>query len=256
VRILGPVLALLVVLTGTAVLAAPANGVPASRCRVAAHRGDHSGDATENGMWAMRRAAALGAEVLEGDVRATSDDGLVMMHDRSVRRTTTGRGFVDRLTFRRVRAIRLLDGTPVPALWQVLRLARTTHREALVELKRMGTWRSYRRLATLVERFGVGHVVVQSRVPARLDRIRRLVPRIRTALVTRRPLPAEQVAAAGGVVVEQHAVTDAWLDTVAGELVFVWTVDDAVGWERFGPRATVVTDDPRGFIAARPSFCH
>lgn len=251
-RALGAVLTVLAVLVS---LAPRTEAAGASSCRVAAHRGYHTPDATENGLRAMRRATGLGAEVLEVDVRVSSDDGLVMMHDRSVRRTTLSRGWVDHLTARRILAMRLLDGNRVPALWQVLRLARATDREALIELKKMGTWGSYRRLAGLIRRFGVTRIVVQSRSAARLDRIRRLVPRARTAIVARRALPAAQAVAAGGIVVEQHVVTEAWLDTLGELPVYVWTVDDAVGWARFAPRATVVTNDPRGFLEERPSFC-
>lgn len=110
-------------------------------------------------------------------MRVSANDGLLMMHDETVGRTTNGRGRVDGTTAREVHAHRLDGGRQVPYLWQVLSLARQTDRVALIELKRMGTWVSHTRLATLIERFGVQRVVVQSwAVVRRLDRIRRLVP--------------------------------------------------------------------------------
>jgi glycerophosphoryl diester phosphodiesterase len=224
-------------------------------CPVAAHRGDVSTGATENGMGAFWQAARDGVEVLEGDVRVSSNDGLVMMHDETVDRTTTGVGVVNQMTAQQIHGLELNDGRHVPYLWQVLELARDDHRVALIHLKRMGTWLSYTRLATLVERYGVRRVVVQSTSMTHLDRVRRVVPTVATAVVTTRPLSREQVSAAGGVVVHYAAASDAWLDSMAGLPVYVWTVDDPRAWARLAPRSTVITNIPRAFISARSGFC-
>ncbi|MFG1603767.1 glycerophosphodiester phosphodiesterase family protein [Actinoplanes sp. NPDC049265] len=58
-----------------------------------AHQGGE-GEAPSNTMYAFRRAAALGADMLEMDVHATADDVLVVMHDAEVDRTTDGHGAV------------------------------------------------------------------------------------------------------------------------------------------------------------------
>ena len=55
------------------------------------HRGA-SADAPENTLAAIRLAARKGARWIETDVRLTSDFGLVMIHDRTLDRTTTGSG--------------------------------------------------------------------------------------------------------------------------------------------------------------------
>src|SRR5262245_13152385 len=59
--------------------------------RVIAHRGGR-GLWPENTLYAFRRAAALGADVLEMDVRQTADGELVVLHDETVDRTTDGSG--------------------------------------------------------------------------------------------------------------------------------------------------------------------
>ena len=65
---------------------------------VIAHRGG-SALRPENTLAAFENAAALGADVLEMDVRATADDKIVVIHDATVDRTTEGAGAVAALTF-------------------------------------------------------------------------------------------------------------------------------------------------------------
>ncbi|MBI3178913.1 MAG: hypothetical protein HYZ27_04590 [Deltaproteobacteria bacterium] len=62
-----------------------------------AHRGA-SRDAPENTMEAFDLAVRLGAHVLELDVRVSKDGVVVVMHDATVDRTTSGRGAVRDLT--------------------------------------------------------------------------------------------------------------------------------------------------------------
>lgn len=64
---------------------------------VIAHRGG-AGLWPENTLHAFERAAALGVDVIETDVRATSDGELVVIHDETLGRTTDGAGRVGSLT--------------------------------------------------------------------------------------------------------------------------------------------------------------
>jgi glycerophosphoryl diester phosphodiesterase len=65
--------------------------------RVIAHRGGW-GLWPENTLYAFRKAAALGVDVLEMDIRQTADGVLVVLHDETVDRTTDGSGPVAALT--------------------------------------------------------------------------------------------------------------------------------------------------------------
>jgi glycerophosphoryl diester phosphodiesterase len=60
---------------------------------IAAHRGS-SGSAPENTLAAFRCAADDGADMIELDVRFSKDLYPVVIHDRTLRRTTNGRGRV------------------------------------------------------------------------------------------------------------------------------------------------------------------
>jgi len=65
--------------------------------RVIAHRGGR-GLWPENTLYAFRKAADLGVDVLEMDIRQTADGILVVLHDETVDRTTDGSGPVAALT--------------------------------------------------------------------------------------------------------------------------------------------------------------
>ena len=65
--------------------------------RVIGHRGAAM-LAPENTLAGLRKAAELGCRWVEIDVRLTADDGLVLMHDRTIDRTTTSTGRVRELS--------------------------------------------------------------------------------------------------------------------------------------------------------------
>lgn len=72
---------------------------PVSRCDrplVIAHRGASS-DIAEHTLPAYQKAIEIGADGLECDVRLTRDGHLVCVHDRTVNRTSNGRGVVSEL---------------------------------------------------------------------------------------------------------------------------------------------------------------
>jgi glycerophosphoryl diester phosphodiesterase len=63
---------------------------------IIAHRG-HKTEAPEQTMAAYRLAVELGAAMIEADVRLSRDGAAVMLHDRLLDRTTSGRGPVSAL---------------------------------------------------------------------------------------------------------------------------------------------------------------
>jgi len=74
------------------------------RIAVIAHRGG-TALAPENTLAAFRRAIELGVDYVEIDVRVTKDGRFVLMHDRTVDRTTNGFGTVADLDFEALRAL-------------------------------------------------------------------------------------------------------------------------------------------------------
>ena len=74
----------------------------------------------ENSLDGIRRAAALGADAVEIDVRLTRDRVAVLMHDRTLRRTTGAWGPLMAYSFAAVRRLRLSNGEVVPTFAEAL----------------------------------------------------------------------------------------------------------------------------------------
>ncbi|WP_324695057.1 glycerophosphodiester phosphodiesterase family protein [Novosphingobium aerophilum] len=87
---------------------------PHGRLIVVAHRGCHEpaplhgfGAAPENSVQALEKCAAMGVDMMETDVLESKDGYLVIMHDETVDRTTTGTGKVADLTLAQIKSLRL-----------------------------------------------------------------------------------------------------------------------------------------------------
>ncbi len=103
---------------------------------VCAHRGLHitvsnGSYAAENSTTALRLAIQNKIDMIECDIRATSDGVLVLMHDATVDRTTNGTGTLSSMPYSEVRKLKLkkyssstLTTDTVPTLDQILKEAR------------------------------------------------------------------------------------------------------------------------------------
>jgi len=96
---------------------------------VVAHRGDWR-NAPENSLQAIENCIEMGVDMVEIDIRETMDGTLVLMHDETIDRTTTGTGKVSDLTWDYLQTLRLKDGigheTPhkIPTLKEALTLCK------------------------------------------------------------------------------------------------------------------------------------
>lgn len=80
---------------------------------VVAHRGDWR-NFPENSLAAIQSCIDLGVDMVEIDVRMTKDEVLVLMHDETLDRTTTGQGRISDWTYDSLQSLRLLDGLGIP----------------------------------------------------------------------------------------------------------------------------------------------
>ncbi len=90
-----------------------------------AHRGKHSNTAVgpyENSLASVQAAIDCGATHLELDGHMTRDGNIVIMHDDTLDRTTTGTGRIPDKTLEEIRRYKLLDGSQIPILEDVLDL--------------------------------------------------------------------------------------------------------------------------------------
>ncbi|MCF1492694.1 phosphodiesterase [Agrobacterium vitis] len=100
--------------------------------RLGGHRG-HSAGAPENTLAAFRKAFEYAGPLVtcETDLSITSDGELVLMHDKTVDRTTNGRGIIQKMTYSEVSRLDAgswfgaeFAGEQVPRLRDALQLAR------------------------------------------------------------------------------------------------------------------------------------
>jgi len=215
---------------------------------VVAHRGA-SARYPENTLPAFEAAAALGAPLVELDVRLSADGVPVVMHDADVSRTTDGRGLVHELTAAEI--ARLRAGTPeaparVPTLAEAL-VVLSGRAGVALEIKNIPGEPAYepegRTLvaAALAEVEGSGFegpVLVISFDPRSIATARELAPDVATGFLSTDHLdPREALALARGaghdlVLPGHRAVLAAGPGFVeeahgAGVRVGTWTVDDA-----------------------------
>jgi hypothetical protein len=110
---------------------------------VIAHRGD-SAHLPENTLAALAGALELGVSAVEIDVQLTRDGRIVVIHDSTLDRTTSGRGDVRQMTLAQVRAVSAgypsrfgdaYQGEHVPTLAEVVTLLRDRAR-ILIEIKK------------------------------------------------------------------------------------------------------------------------
>lgn len=122
---------------------------PHNYAMIIAHRGDWR-YAPENSMRGFENCIKSGFDAIEVDVRMTKDSVLVIMHDETINRTTTGRGRVNELTLEEIKKYKLKTPTnyvsnqSVPTFEEVLELTKgkiliyvdkwQDHKEAVLEL--------------------------------------------------------------------------------------------------------------------------
>ena len=101
--------------------------------RVFAHRG-YSGKYPENTMQAFRAAFAAGADGIELDVQLSRDGQLVIIHDETLDRTTTGKGYVKDYTLSELKQLDA-SGQQIPDFEEYCKWVKDTSLVTNVELK-------------------------------------------------------------------------------------------------------------------------
>ncbi|MGV6945734.1 glycerophosphodiester phosphodiesterase family protein [Sphingobacterium kyonggiense] len=79
---------------------------------VVAHRGDWR-NAPENSLKAIDYAIDMGVDIIELDVQRTADGKFILMHDKTLDRTTTGKGAVAKVTLDSIRTLKLRNGCAI-----------------------------------------------------------------------------------------------------------------------------------------------
>jgi glycerophosphoryl diester phosphodiesterase len=237
-----------VLLPALAVALAASAGAPVTR--VAAHRG---GAALwpENSLLAFRSALALGVDALELDLHLTADGEVVVLHDPTLERTSTGRGAVRDARLADLASVRLktpegaATAERVPTLAQVLDLVAQSSSELLPEIKVDAHRQRYdgieeKVLALIRARGLLGRATIQAFQADTIRRLRELEPAARTMLLVGRgdverdrARPAEAVRRARELGATDLGMNHRLIDAdvvaaarAAGIRLSAWTVND------------------------------
>lgn len=242
-----------------------------------AHRGEggNPADFPENTSWSELDAARHGADVLNMDVRWTSDGVPVALHDPTVDRTTDGSGPIIELTVAQYTALTLRDnsgrimlGRHPQTLAQVLAAVRTTGLPIVIQIEAdpldgtdpVPPQVQLTRFARTIESAGLGSlgtkVVVAGWTGPDLLAFHVVAPSIRTAYLQDAGDPtADSVRSVGAQILylQYTAITAArvagWHQ--AGLAVWAWTPPGSAEW-------TILSHDRVDAIATNwvPAYVH
>lgn len=212
---------------------------------VIGHRGA-AAYAPENTLEGIREAANCGARWVEFDAKLTGDGVVILMHDDTLDRTTSGHGPVAQATYRE---IGLLDagswfgsawrGTRVPRLAEALALLLELDMQANIEIKPCGgrEVETARAVVEVVQRdwpAGRPWPLLSSFSRASLEEARTGAPDISRGFLIWQFAADWEAAAAGLGCVSIHCadrhLTSPWADEIrkAGFALAVYTVNDPV----------------------------
>ncbi len=76
---------------------------------VVSHRGDWR-NAPENSLAAIENVIKMGVDVVEIDLKRTKDGKIILMHDKKLDRTTTGKGLVEEWSLDSIKTLKLKNG--------------------------------------------------------------------------------------------------------------------------------------------------
>ena len=218
-----------------------------------AHRGA-SADRPENTISAFELAIAQAADVLECDVRATSDGALLVLHDATLDRTTSGAGPLREMTAVSARALDAGGGERIPRLGEVLELARGRVR-VNVDLKEADVVEQA--VATVRDADMIDDVTFISFLPEAWERLEAISPESplihlidsAAALASLAMGDAGTTSLATGVGVPHSIVNEGMVGHLHrhGFGVFAWTVDDPEEMRR------LIGCDVNGIVTNRPA---
>lgn len=253
---------MVILATSASLVAAPPHPL------IAAHRGGAL-LWPENSLLAFRNALDLGADFLETDVHLTADGEVVVIHDATLDRTTTGRGPVRAAALADLAPLRLrardggLTDEPVPTLTRLLDLLAPSAARLLLEIKVGADRERYsgieeKVLALLRARNLTARTVVMAFESPTIRRVRELDGAVATALLVSKGRVDRERAGTADLVrwTRDAGATDLGLDhraldaamvaaaRGAGLRIAAWTVNEEADLRRvLGLDVDVVISD-------------
>ena len=190
---------------------------------VVSHRGDWR-NYPENSIPAIESVIRMGVDVMELDLKLTKDSVLVLSHDKTLDRTTTGKGPISNYTYEELMAFDLkrahgiaIPGLKIPTLRQALEVCK----DRIVVNVDQG-YEYYDRVLALTEELGVtDQILIKGRRP--VEEVR--------AKLSEHPHNMMYMPIAGVGSAKDMAVFDGYIQAKPAQLAYeicFGTLDDAV----------------------------
>lgn len=232
---------------------------------VVAHRGA-SLTHPENTLPAIAAACDVGADVIELDVRLSRDHVPVLMHDRSLARTTGRDGTVDSLSAAELRTLdagawrgKRFHGTPPPLLADAIASLRKREVSLCLELKDFENHPPDAAVSAVSALLALeelsGRAVFNVPTPGAVQALKAHRPALRVAVDSAPTLSPPDIAACGADIVEyEHRQVTPEIVRACRRLgigVWAWTANEPADWRRLVAAGVdaVLTDDPAGLLA-------
>ncbi len=144
------------------------------------HRGARAKE-PENTLRALAKGMEC-ADFVEVDVRMSRDNELVIIHDRTLDRTTNGKGLVKDFTLEQLKKLDAGKCEKIPTLEEVLDLIRNNR--LIIEIKEDG---SEENICAAIKERGFENIVLVSFSPQAIKNAKDLLPDLKTGLIFSKP---------------------------------------------------------------------
>jgi len=227
----------------------PASAAPL----IAAHRGLVGARVSENGLEAIQAAAAAGLDAVEIDLRTTADGVIILSHDATVDRVTTGHGRVSHFTLAEIRALSLKTGSGhIATFEEALEATKGTRTRLLLDLKRGGGIDPDRLVAVVQAHDALDRIIIGARSVADVRTYRRLEPSLPILGFIPSQSDTEAFIAAGAGTIRLWA---RWLVQPSAGCANGASPNCVVQWlQARGLRVWTIADAPAGDEATRACF--
>jgi glycerophosphoryl diester phosphodiesterase len=143
------------------------------------HRGAR-GYEPENTLISFKKAISMGVDFIELDVHLSKDNNVIIMHDRTLNRTTNGRGRISEKTLKEIKSYRTDKNQPIPTLQEVIDSLKGKTRFN-IGIKNVA---ATKHVAEIIKKNRIEKkVLVASKHPESLIEMKKILPRVETALV-------------------------------------------------------------------------
>jgi len=142
----------------------------------------------ENTLASFKHALKLKCPYVECDVRLTKDKKVILIHDKTLERTTNGKGLVKNFTLKELKKLDAGNNEKIPTLQELINLIKDKAK-LVIELKKARN--IVKETFKIIKKNKIqDKVLVVSFHSSYLRKIKKLNPKIKTGLICRRPLLA------------------------------------------------------------------